>query len=129
MWRWWWELVGGGLFLITAILKHEQPPLPLLHLLLSSPSLLSLPPPSLPLFSPGIPFPCVIRLLIKAVDVERMNAHCRHCLSLCVSLCMESASYSASLQRKDSGLAPLTNYVFCVFNIELWFGVFSLLMK
>lgn len=29
----------------------------------------------LPLLSPGIPFPCVIRLLIKAVDVERMNAH------------------------------------------------------
>lgn len=35
----------------------------------------SLPPPSLPLFSPGILFPCVIRHLIKAVVVERMNAH------------------------------------------------------
>lgn len=96
----------------------------------SSPSLLSLPPPSLPLFSPGIPFPCVIRLLIKAVDVERMNAHCRPCLSLCLSLSLRGAlelHCKSATQRPRAGSSD--KFSFCIFNIDLRIGMFSLLIN
>lgn len=42
-------------------------------------------------------------------------------LSLC--LYMEPVNCTVSLQYKDPELASLANSVFCIFNIELWFGV------
>lgn len=61
--KWGRECGSQGLFLSTAIQKPvPQPP--------SSHSSCSEPPLSLPLFSPGIPFSCVIRALIKTVTLR-----------------------------------------------------------
>lgn len=86
---------GGGVKGRGSIIEHCHSEAWTPHpITTTSASLHSLPPPSLPLLSPGIPFLCVIRLLIKAVDVERMNAHCRPYLSL--PLCTEPASCTES---------------------------------
>lgn len=82
----------------------------------SSPSLLSLPLPSLLLFSPGFPFPCVIRLLIKAVDVERMNAHSVY-LSLAHGMEPSSCTTKCATERPSAGFSD--KFCFCVLNIEL----------